>query len=376
MGAPEKRKVFTQKWWLIDLLAVLLHIAFTLAIALLPAIIVMFSQIMRAFYSTSAAQDILNYRDFLYMPWSVPHKLGSLRGYDIAVLIVSLVFIVLAFFELFFYYLTMAFPLRTLQYFVFMKSRNQEEKEVKTKGLRTLEIIAKISHYILWIYMFIFVLLVFGYIGLVLVWSILGAILNPTAYLYYAAAAGTFITYVGVKYRQLLDLQRKGFTAIVRIIEAKTKGLIDQLLKKVISKTGVSEDMAEAIEATVEAAAEGDFKKLEQSAVQFVNLTPLGKKLSSMGLNPELALRIVKGDTSAIVEFAENKGIPAPVAKGLLHLMHRDMEGLIRDMKDLLCKDPLNLPPELVEFVVGLVLRPSEVSRREAINILGLTLYG
>ena len=89
-----------------------------------------------------------------------------------------------------------------------------------------LQIIAKISHSAQWIYIFIFVLLVFGYFGLVLVWSILGAILNPTAYLYYAAAAGTFITFVGVKYRQLLELQRKGFTTIMRIIEEKTKAMI------------------------------------------------------------------------------------------------------------------------------------------------------
>ena len=106
--------------------------------------------------------------------------------------------------------------------------------------------------------------------------------------------------------------------------------------------------MAEAIETTVEAAVEGDFKKLEQSAIQIVNLTPVGKKLSEVGLNPELALRIVKGDTSAIVEFAKNKGIPAPVAKGLLHLMQSDMEGLILDLKELVSQDPLNLPPELV----------------------------
>lgn len=124
--------------------------------------------------------------------------------------------------------------------------------------------------------------------------------------------------------------------------------MIDQLLKRVINSTGVSEEMAVALQATAEAAVEGDFKKLEQSAVQFVNLTPVGKQLSSMGLNPELALRIVKGDLNAIVEFAKNQGIPGPVAKGLLHLMQRDMDALTQDLKDLICEDPLNLPPELV----------------------------
>lgn len=118
-------------WWLIDILAVILHTIITVAIALLPLIIVMFSQVMRAFYSTSASQDLLNYRDFLYSPWVIPSKLGTLRGYDFAFLIASLIFIALAFFDLFFYYLTMAFPLRTLQYFAFLKPHSKRKEEKK-----------------------------------------------------------------------------------------------------------------------------------------------------------------------------------------------------------------------------------------------------
>jgi len=47
----------------------------------------------------------------------------------------------------------------------------------------------------------LFILLVF--IALILIWAILGAILNPTAYMAYAAAAGTFIVFVQVKISQL-----------------------------------------------------------------------------------------------------------------------------------------------------------------------------
>ena len=168
----------------------------------------------------------------------------------------------LAFFELIVYYATMPFPLDTLKYFSDMKKEERSIQRGQGELKTARNIMSLISQTIQWVYIFFFVTLILGYIGLVLVWSILGAILNPTAYLYYAAAAGTFITYIGVKYKQLQDMQKQGFSNIMKIIEAKAKAMIDQVLKKVISAVGVSDDMAKAIEATVEAAAAGDLSKL------------------------------------------------------------------------------------------------------------------
>ena len=170
-------------------------------------------------------------------------------------------------------------------------------------------------------------------------------------------------------------MQRKGWSNIMKIIEAKAKAIIDQVLKRIISKTGVSDEMAQAIEATVEAAASGDLSKLEGAAIQFVNATPVGKKMASAGLDVGLAVRMAKGDLSAIAEFAANKGIPKEVAEGLICLIQGDENGLVNALKVLVARDPLNLPGELVDIVVALVLRPGDVSRREVINVLGITLY-
>ena len=202
---------------------------------------------MRAFYLTSAGRDVLSYQDFFYTPWNIAIKLGTLRPYDLAIFIASVIYAVLAFIELIVYYASMPFPLDTLKYFSDMKKEERSIQSGKGELKRAKNIIVMISQIIQWIYIFFFISLLLGYIGLVLVWSILGAILNPTAYLYYAAAAGTFITYVGVKYKQLQDMQRKGFSNIMKIIEAKAKAMIDQVLKKVISATGVSDEMAKAI---------------------------------------------------------------------------------------------------------------------------------
>ncbi len=54
----------------------------------------------------------------------------------------------------------------------------------------------------------IFILLAF--IGLLLIWALLGAILNPTAYMAYAAAAGTLIVFIQVKITQLQEVFSMG----------------------------------------------------------------------------------------------------------------------------------------------------------------------
>jgi len=43
------------------------------------------------------------------------------------------------------------------------------------------------------------IILVFTYISLLLIWFILGAILNPTAYLAYSTASATFIMFIKIK---------------------------------------------------------------------------------------------------------------------------------------------------------------------------------
>ena len=60
--------------------------------------------------------------------------------------------------------------------------------------------------------------MIVGYIALVLVWAVLGAILNPTAYLYYATAAFTLVTFLGAKTKELRKLQEKGFDNLLKIL--------------------------------------------------------------------------------------------------------------------------------------------------------------
>ena len=66
------------------------------------------------------------------------------------------------------------------------------------------------------------------YIVFVLEWNILGAILNPTAYLTYASCAGTLIAFITVKYRQLIQQVEMGLAEIAKFLQKDDKENVKQ----------------------------------------------------------------------------------------------------------------------------------------------------
>ena len=57
------------------------------------------------------------------------------------------------------------------------------------------------------------------YLSIVLIWLLLGAIINPNNYLVYATAMGTLITVSMSKYSEIKLLFEKGFTEVKEIVE-------------------------------------------------------------------------------------------------------------------------------------------------------------
>lgn len=57
------------------------------------------------------------------------------------------------------------------------------------------------------------------FITLALVWLLLGAIVNPTAFLPYATAAATFVTVVSAKAAQFQEIASEGFTTVIEYVE-------------------------------------------------------------------------------------------------------------------------------------------------------------
>ncbi len=170
-----------------------------------------------------------------------------------------------------------------------------------------------------------------GYIALVLIWAVLGAILNPTAYLYYATAAFTLVTFVTVKIKEYRKLQGKGIEYLMKVMGDKIKSIMDSVLKKMLLKSDIiSKDMQDMIQQTYEFT-----KDPFAVTISFINQTPIGKKIAAAGFDLKVIVRMAQGDTEALVEFALNRGIPRAVAEGLVALLRRDFSKVVESVKTL-----------------------------------------
>lgn len=90
------------------------------------------------------------------------------------------------------YYRKMRLPIDTHRLF---DPRKIYKKTRPIKGM--LRVLDKFQ----WVYVLLVFSLTSGYFALVLVWALFGAILNPTAYLYYASTVLTLLTFVTLKSR-------------------------------------------------------------------------------------------------------------------------------------------------------------------------------
>ena len=99
---------------------------------------------------------------------------------------------------------------------------------------RTNSIFIRVMRYAHWIMILFFLSLYFGYIGLVLVWAILGAIINPQAFLPYASGAATFLTFCTTKYNQFKKMSTSAETILLTYIEGLFVGIFSEISKKLL----------------------------------------------------------------------------------------------------------------------------------------------
>ena len=105
------------------------------------------------------------------------------------------VFTIISIIDLFCYIGSMKFPICTLR--IFAKIGNESDKSTP---MTCAKFFRGLINAIEWIYIAIACGFILFYFGLLVQWTLLGAILNPTAYLIYATSAGTFVTFLSVKY--------------------------------------------------------------------------------------------------------------------------------------------------------------------------------
>ena len=87
-------------------------------------------------------------------------------------------------------------------------------------------------------YFFLFVIIwlywIFGVLAVV--WSILGAIMNPAKFLPYAAAAVTLMVFIRAKYNNIQAFQDQIYKKLDEVIQKKFMAKLEKTLEKVQNK--------------------------------------------------------------------------------------------------------------------------------------------
>ena len=84
----------------------------------------------------------------------------------------------------------------------------------------------------MWVLVLISLWVLGSYIALAMVWMILGAVINPTAFLPYAAGASTFVTVITTKYNEFMNLAENGLKKVIEYIKSLTQTELNDMLKK------------------------------------------------------------------------------------------------------------------------------------------------
>ena len=75
-----------------------------------------------------------------------------------------------------------------------------------------------------------FILIYGAYVGLICIWLILGAIINPNTFLVYATSAITFVTFVVAKYQEYKTLAEEGFKKVQELVQ----NVFSNQMKKIV----------------------------------------------------------------------------------------------------------------------------------------------
>ena len=71
----------------------------------------------------------------------------------------------------------------------------------------------------MWLCISFSILFLSSYISLCMAWLLLGAIINPSAFLPYATASATFITAISAKYAEAIKISDEGIEQVLKSVE-------------------------------------------------------------------------------------------------------------------------------------------------------------
>ena len=191
---------------------------------------------------------------------------------------------------------------------------------------------------LMWVLVLISLWVLGSYISLAMVWMVLGAVINPTAFLPYAAGASTFVTVLTTKYTEFMDLAENGLKKVVEYIKSLTQGELNSMLKKMgitgsadTSGATVSTDTVTAI--TEQAAALGiidaatDAALIKKDPAAFVANLKTQMQNKTKEFMREKMDKVLKQDVNHLKDYFVNV---------MVSIMKQDANQLKTDLHDLL----------------------------------------
>jgi hypothetical protein len=200
------------------------------------------------------------------------------------------------------------------------------------------------------------------YVVVVLVWFILGAVINPLVYLPYATAASSFILFVLTKYSELRDLRTEFQSHITKIVDDNFKSIVESsniigfgfdasaVLSGIKSSSGRIKETVLNVQSTTvrELLGNSDFTDGIVSIIA--------------NLDPEKITRIFYGDVKAIEEMALQFKFDPSVAKIIVGIGKRDQDMVEKALMEICSKNNAHVPTELALIFFKIASSDDKVS--------------
>ena len=330
----EEKDALIKLWPLFDLAAVISHLAILAFMVAAPLLLPMFIQLGFTRFSLAEPRDAIRWEDFQYTPWTVLYKWPHYSAFSKTCCIIAIVYLCISIIDLLIYYAYISFPVETMRNY-YSHRRRAFWLDLALQKLA-------------WVYIFVVMFLAMMYFGLVIVWSILGAVLNPNAYLVYATAAGTFVTYVSTKVVELTTAYRKGRAIIIKELDKKLMPFLNEIMKKMLLKAGYDSSISKPSK-------EARALAIENGKVNFIETTPLGRKIAKSQLAIRNVIGMVEGKRGEAEDYAKKQSIPLPIVSALIAMAKKDPNTLCKKLIKISRNPPFHIPQAVLEMIVDIL---------------------
>jgi len=345
------------KAYFYDTIAVFLHVVAALVMSVTIIAGTMIRDLDYSDYRLDDYKYRLTYQDIASMAGNFSGKIQYFDPTTVAIFVMAACYFVISFVECLIYYWFMSFPRQSLN------------DSIKIR----LNLFIKIIRFIVWGCILTFFSLAMLYAAMILVWAILGAILNPNLYLYYGTSAITLVTFVANKVNEFRQLYLNGIEELQNVLFSKLQGKLDDIMKKILAQAGFSAGAGAG--ASESSSSSQDSGSLMDKISKVAQNSSIGKTMSSLGIDPGDAIGALSNDEDSLIKIGTKQGIPENVMRLILAIIHGKKNKIITEILGFASNPTLNLDPEIAKLMIDLVTNNSDMNTNVIITKLSQILF-